>query len=166
LSSGLHSLQIKPQIYVDLLEGDDQSPYYLYIGATEDYPRRYTQKIQGYEAFKSGFNDGWCTPEFTRKLHKVKKTLDLMFVEGGKACGVAERDVFFTWFHLLDQSMDLVRGADWCGAKKLQWTDRKRFGGSYGPTLRQAYQEWVASGRAADVDTKKDLYLGWLQANI
>ena len=45
----LHALHIQPQIYCDLLEGDDNHPYYLYIGATEDYPRRFTQKRQGYE---------------------------------------------------------------------------------------------------------------------
>jgi hypothetical protein len=66
----------------------------------------------------------------------------------------------------LDCNMDLVRGADWCSSKKLQWTDRKRYGSTYGPTLRQAYDDWVASGRAKQVDIKRDLYLGWLQAHI
>jgi hypothetical protein len=33
--SHLHCLQIKPQIYVDLLEGDDQSPYYLYAAGRQ-----------------------------------------------------------------------------------------------------------------------------------
>ena len=55
----LHALQIQPQIYCDLLEGDDNHPYYLYIGATEDYPRRFTQKRQGYDAWHAGNNDGW-----------------------------------------------------------------------------------------------------------
>ena len=27
----LHTLTIRPQIYVDLLEGDDKHPYYIYI---------------------------------------------------------------------------------------------------------------------------------------
>ena len=64
----LHALHIQPQIYCDLLEGDDNHPYYLYIGATEDYPRRFTQKRQGYDAWHSGNNDGWSTPDFTRKF--------------------------------------------------------------------------------------------------
>eukprot|EP01047_Picozoa_sp_COSAG01_P032392 COSAG01_NODE_2339_length_7871_cov_114.127123_6_plen_166_part_00 len=164
--SHLHVLHIYPQIYVDLLHGDTQSPFYLYVGATEDYVRRYSQKVQGYDAYHSGDNDGWCTPEFCRKLHKVRRTLDLTYVDGGRACGDAERDTFLTWFHLLDCNMDLVRGADWCSAKKLQWTDRKRYGSSYGPTLRQAYDDWVASGRAAQIDSKRDLYLGWLQLHV
>ncbi len=28
----LHTLHIRPQIYVDLLEGDDKHPFYLYVG--------------------------------------------------------------------------------------------------------------------------------------
>ena len=52
----LHVLQIQPQIYCDLLEGDASHPYYLYIGATEDYPRRFTQKRQGYDAWHAGNN--------------------------------------------------------------------------------------------------------------
>ena len=40
----LHVLQVQPQIYCDLLEGDDNHPYYLYVGATEDYPRRFTHE--------------------------------------------------------------------------------------------------------------------------
>eukprot|EP01043_Picozoa_sp_COSAG02_P123257 COSAG02_NODE_60216_length_272_cov_0.583815_2_plen_31_part_01 len=30
--SHLHVLHIYPQIYVDLLHGDTQSPFYLYVG--------------------------------------------------------------------------------------------------------------------------------------
>ena len=36
----------------------------------------------------------------------------------------------------------------------------------YGPTLREAYDRWVASGRAAEVDTHKEAYLGYLQALV
>ena len=77
---GACRMQIQPQIYCDLLEGDDSHPYYLYIGATEDYPRRFTQKRQGYDAWHSGNNDGWSTPEFTRKHHRVKCPLELVSV--------------------------------------------------------------------------------------
>ena len=59
-----------------------------------------------------------------------------------------------------------IQFPDMESAKKLQWTDRKRYGSSYGPTLRQAYDDWVASGRATQVDSKRDLYLGWLQLHI
>eukprot|EP01047_Picozoa_sp_COSAG01_P001656 COSAG01_NODE_39_length_33243_cov_28.298558_2_plen_142_part_00 len=114
--SHLHTLMIKPQIYVDLLEGDTESPYYIYIGATEDYIRRYTQKIQGYDAYHSGDNDDWCTPLFCRQLHRVKQTLHVSFVNGGKACGDAERDTLLTYFH--DCNLDVIRGADWCRIKK------------------------------------------------
>eukprot|EP01047_Picozoa_sp_COSAG01_P010580 COSAG01_NODE_451_length_16883_cov_55.881733_8_plen_124_part_00 len=73
--SHLHDLLIKPQIYVDLLEGDTESPYYLYVGATEDYIRRYTQKIQGYDAYHSGDNNGWCTPLFCRHQTRTELTV-------------------------------------------------------------------------------------------
>ena len=35
-----------------------------------------------------------------------------------------------------------------------------------GPTLKEAYDKWVLSGRAAEVDKYKDAYLGWIQANL
>ena len=161
----LHVLQIQPQIYCDLLEGDDNHPYYLYIGATEDYPRRFTQKRQGYDAWHAGNNDGWSTPEFTRKHHRVKCPLSVEFVDGGKACATGELDTFMKWFHLHDCNMDIVRGGDWCKSNPLRWTDRKVCGRSmYGPTLREAYDRWVASGRAAEVDAHKQAYLGYIQA--
>ena len=50
----LHQLNIRPQIYTDLLEGDQSNPYYLYIGASEDAVRRFTQHQQAYDAFHSG----------------------------------------------------------------------------------------------------------------
>lgn len=158
----LHTLHIDPQIYVDLLEGDDQHPYYLYIGATEDYPRRYAQKKQGYDAYHGGHNDGWSTPEFTRKLHRVKGTVSLQFVQPGQACAAAEVDTFLQWFHLHDCNMDIVRGADWCKCNPLRWTDQKRGG----PTLKQAYDRFVQSDRAAELDEKKEQFLGWIQANL
>ena len=158
----LHSLQISPQVYVDLLEGDDTHPYFLYVGATEDYVRRFTQKRQGFDAYQSGDNDGWCTPEFTRKHHRVVGTVSLAFVEGGQACAQAELDAFLMWFHLHDCDMRIVRGCDWCRPELLKWTDRKR----YGPTLKEAYDKWVQSGRAAEVDAHKEVYLGWIKANL
>ena len=82
----LHQLNIRPQIYTDLLEGDQSNPYYLYIGASEDSIRRFTQHQQAYDAFKSGDNDGWSTPDFTRKHHRAMKTLQLQFVDGGQCC--------------------------------------------------------------------------------
>ena len=33
-----------------------------------------------------------------------------------------------------------------------------------GPTLQEAYDRWVASGRAAEVDAHKQAYLGYIQA--
>ena len=47
----------------------------------------------------------------------------------------------------------------------LRWTDRKCAGRNiYGPTLQEAYDRWVASGRAAEVDVHKQAYLGYIQA--
>ena len=71
--SHLHTLLNKPQIYTLLLEGDDKHPYYLYIGATENMSNRWSQHVQGHEAFQSGANDGWGTPNFTRCVHKPRK---------------------------------------------------------------------------------------------
>ena len=69
------------------------------------------------------------------------------------------------YFHLHDCNMDIVRGGDWCKANPLRWTDRKVCGRNmYGPTLREAYDRWVASGRAAEVDAHKQAYLGYIQA--
>eukprot|EP01047_Picozoa_sp_COSAG01_P047535 COSAG01_NODE_4551_length_4930_cov_75.171807_4_plen_105_part_00 len=51
--SHLHTLQIRPQIYTDLLQGDTHWPYYLYVGASEDSVRRFTQHQQAYDAYHS-----------------------------------------------------------------------------------------------------------------
>ena len=162
----LHILHIKPQIYVDLLAGDEKHPYYLYIGATEDYVRRYHQKIQSYDDYHSGNNDGWSTPDFCRKNHRVIKTLELLFVDGGKACADLERSTFMKYFHLHDCNLDIVRGADYCKAKTLEWNDCKFYGRHMrGPTLRDAYTQWKAS-HGTEVDSKKHLYLGWIEANL
>ena len=95
----LHQLNIRPQIYTDLLEGDQQNPYYLYVGASEDSIRRFTQHQQAYDAFHSGDNDGWSTPDFTRKHHRAMKTIQLQFVDGGQCCAAQELDTFMQWFH-------------------------------------------------------------------
>ena len=163
----LHTLHIRPQIYVDLLEGDKNHSYYLYVGATEDYVRRYHQKIQSYDDFHAGDNDGWSTPDFCRKHHRVKATLSLQFVDGGKACADLERATFMKYFHLHDCNMDMVRGAAWCKPETLQWSDRKRAGrNAFGPTLQQAYDAWVAKGHAAQVDAHKQNHLGWIEVNV
>jgi hypothetical protein len=162
----LHTLHIKPQIYVDLLEGDEKHPYYLYIGATEDYIRRYHQKIQSYDDYHSGNNDGWSTPEFCRKHHKVIKTLELSFVDGGRTCAEMERHTFMKYFHLLDCNMDVVRGADWCRSKQLEWTDCKFIGRHMkGPPLRDYYSQWKAKYGSA-IDLNKHNYLGWMEVNL
>ena len=63
--------------------------------------------------------------------------------------------------------MNIVRGADWCKANPLRWTDRKCCGRNmFGPTLQEAYDSWVASGRVAQVDAHKEAYLGYLQALV
>ena len=36
----------------------------------------------------------------------------------------------------------------------------------YNLTLKEAYDTWIASGRAEEVDKHKDNYLGWIQANL
>ena len=162
----LHQLNIRPQIYTDLLEGDQQNLYYLYVGASEDSIRRFTQHQQAYDAFKSGDNDGWSTPDFTRKHHRAMKTLQLQFVDGGQCCAAQELDTFMQWFHIHDCNLEIVRGADWC-RPIITWDDRKCYGrNKFGPTLKEAYGKWVASGRAAQVDEYKDIYLGWIQANL
>ena len=162
----LHVLSIRPQIYTDLLQGDDKHPYYLYIGASEDSVRRFTQHQQGYDAFHSDDNDGWSTPDFTRKHHKAMKTIQLQFVDGGQSCAAQELDSFMQWFHVHDCNLDIVRGGDWC-RPVISWNDRKCYGrNKFGPTLRKAYDDWIASGRAAEVDMHKDSYLGWIQANL
>ena len=69
------------------------------------------------------------------------------------------------WFHIHDCNMDIVRGADWCKANPLRWTDKKCCGRNmYGPTLQAAYEQWKQSGRAAEVDAHKQAYLGYIQA--
>ena len=162
----LHQLNIRPQIYTDLLEGNQSNPYYLYVGASEDSIRRFTQHQQAYDAFKSGNNDGWSTPDFTRKHHRAMKTLQLQFVDGGQACSSLETDTFMQWFHIHDCNLEIVRGADWC-RPIITWDDRKCYGrNKFGPTLKEAYGKWVTSGRAAQVDEYKDIYLGWIQANL
>ena len=153
----LHTLTIRPQIYVDLLEGDDKHPYYIYVGATEDYPKRYTQKVQSYDAYHSGDNDGWSTPEFCRKLHKVRKCVSLQFVDGGRACAQAEMNTFMKLFHIHDCDMDRVRGADWC-RPELSWESCKW----HGPTLRQAYDEWAKS-HAEEANRHRGGYLAYIQ---
>jgi hypothetical protein len=163
----LHTLHIRPQIYVDLLEGDEKHSFYLYVGATEDYVRRYHQKIQSFDDFAAGNNDGWSTPDFCRKHHRVKATLVLTFVEGGKACAAAEQSTFMQWFHALDCNMEQVRGADWCKPGALQWDDCRYYGRNRrGPTLRAAYDAWVEEGNAAAVDAKKEKLLGWIDVNL
>ena len=68
------------------------------------------------------------------------------------------------WFHVHDCNMDIVRGADWCKSTPPRWTDRKCYGRNvFGPTLREAYDRFVQSGRAADMDGKKEHYLGWVR---
>ena len=95
----------------------------------------------------------------------MKKPLSVEFVGGGKACAAGELDTFMKWFHLHDCNMDIVRGGDWCKSNPLRWTDRKCAGRNiYGPTLQEAYDRWVASGRAAEVDAHKQAYLGYIQA--
>lgn len=70
------------------------------------------------------------------------------------------------WFHIHDCNLEIVRGADWC-RPIITWDDRKCYGrNKFGPTLKEAYGKWVASGRAAQVDEYKDIYLGWIQANL
>ena len=161
----LHTLHIRPQIYVDLLEGDDKHPYYLYVGATEDYVRRYHLKIQSYDDFHTGDNDGWSTPDFCRKNHKVIATISLEFVDGGKTCAAAEQNTFMKWFHLHDCNMEIVRGADWCKPGVLQWSDRKRVGrNGFGATLRDAYDAWSGSDQKIEVDRHKETYLAYVRA--
>ena len=161
----LHTLHIRPQIYTDILQGDDEYENYLYIGASEDAVRRFAQHQQAYDAFASGDNDGWSTPDFTRKCHRVRKTLELQFVDGGTTCAALELHTFMKWFHVHDCDMARVRGADWC-KPEISWDSRKCYDRNrYGPTLRQAYDKWVASGRAEEVDRHKDIYLGWASLN-
>ena len=104
----LHQLNIRPQIYTDLLEGNQSNPYYLYVGASEDSIRRFTQHQQAYDAFHSGDNDGWSTPDFTRKHHRAMKTLQLQFVDGGQCCAAQELDTFMQWFHIHDCNQDRI----------------------------------------------------------
>ena len=163
--SHLHQLNVRPQVYTDLLAGDTKHPYYVYVGASEDSVRRFTQHQQAYEQFQTGHNDGWSTPDFTRKLHRAMKTLQLQFVDGGQCCAAQELDTFMQWFHIHNCSLEIVRGSDWC-RPEIAWDDRKRYGNRFGPTLKEAYDAWVASGRAAEVDKYKDAYLGWIQANL
>ena len=162
----LHTLSIDPHIYVDRLEGDSEHEYYLYVGASEDYPRRFAQKKQGYDAFHSGHNDGWSTPLFMREHHRVCGTVSLQFVDGGKTCAAAEQDTFLQWFHIHDCDMNIVRGSDWCKPGTLKWSDRRSGGGRGmpGPTLREAYDRFVQSGKAAALDEHKEHYLGWIKA--
>ena len=162
----LHMLTIRPQIYTDLLEGDEKHPYYLYVGASEDCLRRFTQHQLGYDAFHSGDNDGWSTPDFTRKHHRVRKTLEINFVDGGKACSSLETDTFMKYFHLHGCDLNIVRGADWC-RPVLTWDDRKCYGRNrYGPTLKEAYDKWVTSGRPTEVNLHALSYLRYIQANL
>ena len=164
--SHLHQLNVRPQIYTDLLQGDLKHMYYLYVGASEDAVRRFTQHQQAYDQFQTGHNDGWSTPDWTRKHHKAIKTIELKFVDGGQSCAAQELDSFMQWFHVHDCNLDIVRGGDWC-RPVISWNDRKCYGrNKFGPTLRKAYDDWIASGRAAEVDMHKDSYLGWIQANL
>ena len=69
------------------------------------------------------------------------------------------------WFHIHECNMDIVRSSDWCNPATLQWTDRKRYGPcKFGPTLREAYDRFVQSGKAAALDEHKEHYLGWIKA--
>ena len=57
------------------------------------------------------------------------------------------------WFHIHDCDMNIVRGSDWCKSTPLQWADRKCYGRNHvGPTLREAYDLFVESGKAAALD--------------
>ena len=147
--SHLHTLLNKPQIYTLLLEGDDKHPYYLYIGATENMSNRWSQHVQGHEAFQSGANDGWGTPNFTRCVHKPRMVLELQFVDDP---GRAEIDTFLKWFHVLGCSMEQVRGADWCRPELLTWETSKMIRGRPRPSLRQAYDAWLERGMHDKVD--------------
>ena len=60
--------------------------------------------------------------------------------------------------------MNIVRGSDWCKPAPLQWTDRLYNGRTPGPTLREAYDLFVESGKAAALDEHKEHYLGWIKA--
>ena len=65
-----------------------------------------------------------------------------------------------------DCNLEIVRGADWC-RPVITWEDRKCYGRNrFGPTLKEAYDTWIASGRAEEVDKHKNNYLGWIQANL
>jgi hypothetical protein len=151
--SHLHTLVMKPQIYTLLLEGDQHHPYYIYVGATEDVAKRWTQHVMGFAAYESGNNDGWSTPKVTRIYHRPLAVLEVQFVEN---CAQAERDTFFKWYHLLGQSKTQVRGADWCNADRpLQPTDAKR----HGPTLQFAYDQWLHKGGASKLEGREDTYL-------
>jgi len=151
--SHLHALCLKPQIYTLLCEGDDHHAYYLYVGATEDVSKRWTQHIMAHEACKTGRNDGWCTPAFTRTHHRPLAVLELQFVDD---CATAERDTFLRWYHLLGQSKTQVRGADWCGADRaLLPTDARR----NGPTLQFAYDSWLHRGQAARLEGREAGFL-------
>ena len=72
---------------------------------------------------------------------------------------------------ILDDLLGGGKGArkkrcDWC-RPVISWNDKKCYGrNKFGPTLKQAYDKWVLSGRAAEVDKHKDSYLGWIQANL
>ena len=124
-----------------------------------------SSRLSSLRISEEGNNDGWSTPEFTRKHNRVKCPLSVEFVDGGKACADGEMHTFMKYFHLHDCNMDIVRGGDWCKANPLRWTDRKCAGRNmYGPTLQEAYDRWVASGRAAEVDAHKQAYLGYIQA--
>ena len=86
----------------------------LYVGASEDAVRRFTQHQQAYDQFQTGNNDGWSTPDFTRKHHRAVKTIQLQFVDGGQCCATQELDTFMQWFHVNDCNLEIVRGGDWC----------------------------------------------------
>eukprot|EP01049_Picozoa_sp_SAG25_P008342 SAG25_NODE_741_length_5606_cov_2.118576_4_plen_160_part_00 len=149
----LHTLRIKPQIYTMLCEGDESHPFYIYVGATEDVSKRWSQHVMAYAAYHSGDNDGWSTPKFTRIHHRPLAIIELQFVDD---CAIAERDTFLKWYHLLGQSKTQVRGSDWCNADRaLLPTDAKR----HGPTLQFAYDSWLHRGKATALEGKEDAFL-------
>ena len=103
----------------------------------------------------SGDNDGWSTPNFTKKPHRARKTLQLQFVDGGQACSALELDTFMQWFHVHDCSLDVVTGADLCCPGAIASATVATSTADSERGLRR-----LASGRAAEVNVHKQHLLG------